>query len=370
MSQTFDVIIIGGGAIGCTAAFFLTKAGLSVGLFDKGQMSREASWASAGMVGPSAAPGFPWYQETTTLSKSLYDELNDELYHITNRRIGYGGNGMLTIASTESEAHALRQEHRHLQTSQIDSELLTGAEARKQEPALPENTLAALWAKDKRYLDARLYTEVIADAAQQLGVRRFPGTPVTGLLRNNNTITGVQTPTNLFCAGTTINAAGAWAGQIDPQLTIPVAPLHGQMMALSAPPTGLRHNIMKVGFWGYATPRDDGRVLIGATEDEWGYQKKVTPTGLAFLSDVTQTLLPILAESELLDTWSGLRPASPDGLPIIGPDPRVDGGFLWATGHTASGMMQAPATGVLLTDLITHNQSPISFDQVRINRFL
>ncbi len=370
MSQTFDVIIIGGGAIGCTTAYFLTEKGLSVALFDKGKLGHEASWASAGMIGPASAPGIPWYQETTTLSKQLYDELDQRLFDITGRKIGYGGHGMLTIATNEQEAHALRREIAHLQSSHISAELLTGQEAQKQEPALPQETLAAIWLKDNRYLDARTYTEVIAHAALRQGAQFFSGHPIIGLLRDHNTVVGVQTHTESFFAQTVINAAGAWAGQIDSQLTLPIEPLHGQIMALSPPPCGLRHNIMKAGTWGYATPRDDGRVLVGATEDEWGYQKKITPDGLSLLGAIIHNILPCLKTCEVLDVWSGLRPASPDGLPTIGPDPRLDGGYLWAAGHTASGMMQAPATAVVLTDLVLGVQPRINTHQVRVDRFL
>lgn len=370
MSQNFDVIIIGGGAIGCTTAFFLSEEGLTVGLFDKGQLAHEASWASAGMIGPAAAPGIPWYQDATTLSKKLYDQLDQKLFDLTGRKIGYGGQGMLTYGVTEAETHALRRDVSANHSSGIAIELLTGEEARKQEPALPEETLAASWAKDNRYLDARTYTHVIADAAKSQGVHLFPGQPVRGLLRNHNTIVGIQTTEAKYTAKIVINASGAWAGQIDPELTHPVQPLHGQIMALSPPACGLRHNVMKAGTWGYATPRDDGRVIIGATEDEWGYQKKITPDGLTLLGVITRNVLPCLKDCEILDIWSGLRPASPDGLPSIGPDPRLDGGYLWAAGHSASGIMQAPATAAVLTDLVLSTKPRININNVLIDRFL
>jgi len=370
MSKTYDVIIIGGGAIGCTTAFFLAKEGLKVAIFDKRQLAHEASWASAGMIGPSYAPGIPWYQETTTLSKKLYDQLDTELFEITGRKMGYGGLGMITFATTDAEVHALRREVSHQNSHGLNTVLLSGQEAREQEPALPEDTLAAIWAKDNRYLDARTYTETIADASAKNGTDLFPGHPVFKLVRNNDEILGIQTPQGSFEAKVTINAAGAWAGQIDPQLTHPVHPLHGQIMALSAPQCGLRHNIMKAGTWGYATPRDDGRVLIGATEDEWGYQKKITPEGLTLLGVMTRTILPCLKNCEVLDVWSGLRPASPDGLPTIGPDPRLSGGYLWAAGHTASGMMQAPASAKVLTDLVLGRHPRIDISQVLMDRFL
>jgi len=370
MPDTYDVIIIGGGAIGCTTAYFLCNEGLDVAILDKNDLAREASWASAGMIGPTSAPGIPWYLAATSLSKKLYDELDIRLYEETGRRIGYGGKGMLTIALSDAEAQLVRQEVASQSADGIPAHLLTGEEAKKQEPALPDNVIAAAWLSEGRYLDARAYTETVAIALQHKGVSVFPGQPVTGLLRDKDRIVGVRTANGQLQARWVINAAGAWAGEIDPILKHPIHPLHGQIMALSGPPCGLNHNIMRAGTWGYATPRTNGRIIIGATEDEWGYQKKITPDGLTLLGVITRNILPCLNDCRVLDIWSGLRPASPDGLPAIGPDPRVEDGFLWAAGHTASGMMQAPATAAVLTDLVLETQPRIPIDNVRIDRFL
>jgi len=369
MPTTFDAIVIGGGAIGCSTAYFLNREGLEVALLDKNEPGREASWASAGMIGPTSAPGVPWYSQATALSKTLYDELDERLRHETGREMGYGGEGMLTIALSEAEADLVHREVQAQKAGNAAAELLSGAEAQQREPALPEETVAAAWLPDGRHLDARNYTQTLAIALEQNGVSVYSGHPVTGLLRDHDKIIGVQTPKEQLQARWIINAAGAWAGQIDSILTHPVRPLHGQIMALSGPPCGLRHNITRAGIWGYATPRTDGRVIVGATEDEWGYEKKITPDGMTLLGVITRNILPCLTNCRLLDIWSGLRPATPDGLPAIGPDPRVSGGFLWAAGHTASGMMQAPATAAVLTDLVLDQAPRIPIDQVRIDRF-
>ncbi|MCZ6635379.1 MAG: FAD-dependent oxidoreductase [bacterium] len=368
---TYDVVIVGGGACGCTTAYFLVNEGLQVALVDKNTVGQEASWASAGMIGPTSAPSAnPWYLQTTSLSKSLYDTLNEQLYDETGRWIGYGGDGALTIAMDEREAQSIALEASAQAADGVPAEALTGEEARKREPALPSGVQAALWMPEGRFLDARNYTATIATAARQKGVDIYEGQPVTALQREGDRITGVQCGSDLLSADYVINAAGAWAGKLDPILTFPVRPLHGQIMALEGPPCGLRHNIMRAGAWGYVTPRPDGRVLVGATEDEWGFQKKITADGMALLGVIVRQVLPCLTDCPLLDIWSGLRPASPDGLPAIGPDPRTEGGYLWAAGHTASGMMQMPATAAVLTDLVLGKAPRIPIDQVRINRFL
>lgn len=145
---------------------------------------------------------------------------------------------------------------------------------------------------------------------------------------DGNRIYGIKSGSNKLQAQVVINAAGAWAGLLDPNLTLPIYPLHGQIMSLSGPPNGLQHNLSRTGRWGYATPREDGRIIIGATEDNWGYQKKITPDGMTLLSTITKNLLPNLSEYPILDVWSGLRPATPDGLPVIEPDHRTSEGYL------------------------------------------
>ena len=368
---TYDVVIVGGGACGCTTAYFLCNEGLNVALVDKGEVGQEASWASAGMIGPSSAPSaYPWYLQATTLSKTLYDTLNDRLLEETGRRIGYGGEGALTVAWNEQEAEAVRLEAQALAADGVSAQFLTGDEARKREPALPETVVGAAWKADGRYLDARAYTATVALAARAKGATLYEGWPVSGLLREGDRIVGVRSGSDRLLSATVINAAGAWAGRLDPELTHPVTPLHGQIMSLAGPPGGLRHNLSRAGSWGYATPREDGRVVVGATEDEWGYQKKITPDGMTLLGVITRNLLPSLVDCPMLDIWSGLRPATPDGLPAIGPDPRTGGGYLWAAGHTASGMMQMPATAAVLTDLVLNRDPQIPIHQVRIDRFL
>ncbi len=368
---TYDVVVVGGGACGATTAYFLSDEGLTVALVDKGKVAREASWASAGIIGPGSSPAAnPWYLEVTTLSKTLYDTLNDRLFDETGRRIGYGGEGTLSIACTEAEAEAARLDVDALTADGISAQMLTGEEARRREPALSEKTVAAGWRPDGRFLDARTYTDTIAFAARSKGVTLYEGWPVTGMLWDGDRVTGVQSGPDRLGAKTVINAAGAWAGRLDARLTHPAYPLHGQIMPLRGPPCGLRHTVFRTGNWGYATPRADGRVIVGATEDEWGFQKKISPDGMALLGFITRNILPCLADTPVLDIWSGLRPATPDGLPAIGPDPRVGGGYLWAAGHTASGMMQAPGTAAVLTDLVQDRQPRIPINRVLIDRFL
>ena len=162
-----------------------------------------------------------------------------------------------------------------------------------------------------------------------------------------------------------------WVGSANSlDLAHPVFPVHGQIMAVAAPPAGLRHNVSRAAGYGYATPRPDGRIVVGATHEAWGFAKRVTPEGLASLSDIVTSVLPVLASQPILDIWSGLRPGTIDSLPTIGPDLRAAGGFLWATGHYSSGMMQMPATALVVTDLALGRAPRLAIDQLTVERYL
>ena len=249
-------------------------------------------------------------------------------------------------------------------------EVLSGSEARRREPALPENLEAAILHPEGRFLDARNYTATVARAARLKGVEMRPGWPVTALTWEGGKVTGVRSGQERLGAGWVINAAGAWAGMLDSRLTVPITPDHGQIMSLEGPALGLRHTLHRWGRYGYITPRPAGRVVVGATHEEIGFRRQITPEGLDYLAGVVRTVLPGLMDQAMLDIWTGLRPASPDTLPIIGADPRAAGGFLWATGHSSSGIMQAPATAQVLVDLVLGQKPRIPLDKVGIERFV
>ena len=371
MSERFDVVVIGAGACGCTTAYELAREGARVALLDSGEVGREASWASAGIIGPGASPERdPWFAAATRLSAKRYEQLDGELRELTGRSIGYGGAGSLLVARTEEELPVLREDADLYRSAGVEARLLDGAEARRREPALPEDVIQVALNPEGRHLDALAYTTAAAAAAQVLGAEVFPGRPVTGLEWNGDRVAGVRTDSGSLHAEVVVNAAGAWAGRIDERLSHPVFPVHGQIMAVAAPPAGLRHNLSRAAGYGYATPRPDGRVVVGATHEAWGFAKRVTPDGLASLSAMVTSVLPVLASQPILDIWSGLRPGTIDSLPTVGPDPRAAGGYLWATGHYSSGMMQMPATALVATDLALGRAPRLAIDQLTVERYL
>lgn len=368
---TYDAIIVGAGACGSTTAYYLCQEGFSVALIDRGHVGREASWASAGMIGPESCPERdPWFLAATSLSRSLYDQLEPELVESTGSHVPYGGNGHLVIARRENEVEKLQQLAHQQQSNDLVVELLDGRETRNREPAAPEDVIAAGLMPEGRYIDARAFTTTIARAAEQHGAVIHEERPVIGFVREGTRVRGVRCGNDEFLADIVINTAGAWAGQIDQDLSHPVFPLHGQIMAVSGPSCGLRHNMSRAGIWGYVTPRPGGRIIVGATQDQWGYQKKNTPEGMAYLHQIIQDVMPALSDQPVLETWSGLRPGTIDNLPTVGPDPRVTHGYLWGAGHASSGMMQIPATAKVLVDLVSDRPPRLDIRQLSIERYI
>lgn len=372
-AKSYDVIVIGAGAIGCTTAYYLREEGLSVCLLDKGPVGREASWASAGMIQPNgSSKSESWPTRAALLSRTLYDDLEPRLFEETGKRIGYGGAGGLLLAFDDAEAAQLEAHVQSQAGDDFPAQLLNREDARTREPGLPDTTVAAALLPAHRFLDPRTFTAVIAEAARKKGVTVREDTPASGLIWSGKKVVGVLSGAEKITAGIVINASGAWAGRVDEQLALPIRPVHGQILSLQGPIGGLRHNIQKrgAGAGGYITPRADGRVLVGATNENFGYEKKVTPEGLRRLSGLVNDVMPHLAQHRVLDSWSGLRPGSPDGLPAIGPDPRAEGGYFWAAGHGGSGMMQNPATAKVVTDLVMNRAPRIPVASVRPARFV
>jgi glycine oxidase len=370
-AKSYDVIVVGAGAIGCTTAYYLRDEGLSVCLLDKGPAGREASWASAGMIQPiGSSKSESWPARATLLSRTLYDDLEPRLFEETGKRIGYGGAGGLVVVFDDAEVAQLEALVRSQAADDFPAQLLNREDARTREPGLPDTAVAAALLPAHRFLDPRTFTAVIAEAARKKGVVVREDTPASGLIWSAKKVVGVRCGTEKIAGGLVINASGAWAGRLDPQLPMRIRPVHGQILSLQGPKAGLRHNIQKRGSGGYITPRADGRVLVGATNEDFGYEKKVTPEGLRRLSGLVHDVMPHLAEHRVLDSWSGLRPGSPDGLPAIGPDPRADAGYLWAAGHGGNGMMQNPATAKVVTDLVMNRAPRIPVESVRPARLV
>ena len=354
-----SVIIVGGGVIGSGIAYELAKRAVRVTLVERGRIGGEASWASAGVI---SLPSRPWVTpervELGRISLELYPTLVEELEARTGLGIEYRRPGEWSIAVDEEYAAAERKVSEWQEGLGLTIEEYSPAEARKLEPALPETVQVAWLHPGVGSLSVYRLTQALAMAARQLGATVLEETPVGGIVQESGRVTGVRLQDRDLHADMTLLATGAWTRLLGDTIgvTLPTKPVKGQLIAFRDAP--MRPNRVIAGHGGYVRPRPDGTTMVAATEEEAGFDRRVTGDGVAWLLELARTLCPVLLQGEVAETWTGLRPGSETNDPLIGPVPGLDG--LWVTaGHFRTGAKEAPATAMLVAEaLVTGNVSP------------
>ena len=363
-----DVIVIGGGVIGCTIAWKLAQRGLRVTLLERGRIGCEASCAAAGMLSPQGenqTPG-PFF-DLCLRSRSMYRQFAAELTDTSGVDVEYKDEGTLfVIVAGENEGEKTRWTSWQLEAG-LSLEHLTADDVRKSEPAVTESATTAVFLPEEHQVENRRLMEALEVAMKQAGVQVIEGANVTALTTERGGITGVTSGGEVFDAGSVIVAAGAWSTRLlEPLgLNIKLIPARGQMIAVkgaTCPITRVLHS-SKV----YLVPRRDGRILIGATVEYAGFRKAVTVEAVNHLLGAAVELVPSLKQLEIVETWSGLRPDTSDHLPIIGPG-GVDN-LLLATGHFRNGILLAPITAALVSELVTSGHPPDRLKPFGIERF-
>lgn len=346
------VLIVGGGVIGCALAHYLTKGGAQVTLIERQRLAQEASWATAGIITAPLATIIPIARARLEMrSAELFRGLIEELQADTGIGVEYNPTGEFLVALSDAEAEAQHEAIPWQRNLGLTVEWLDGDEVRRREPALGPNVRGGTWLSTVASLRGHRLTLALARAARLRGATIVEETPVDGLLAEGQRVVGVRTRAGEFRADATVIAAGAWSALLGDTLgiAVPTEPIRGQMLALADPDPPLRAII--AGGGGYLLPRADGTIAVAATVDAPGFDTRVTPEGLAWLANLIRTVAPALSGARVVETWAGLRPASPDGAPIIGRAPGYEG--LWlATGHHRNGILWAPITGDLLSEAI------------------
>ncbi|MBI4337047.1 MAG: FAD-dependent oxidoreductase [Chloroflexi bacterium] len=350
--DTSDVVVVGGGAVGCAVAYFLAKEGASVQLIEREAIGSGASAHATGRcdaLSEHVEPG-PYSQllvESTRLLKGLAPGLAQE----TGIDLLYQEKLSMRVAFTPQEAEYLK--------AQVTSSHLVGAQARwlerkealEMEPRLGPGVLGGLVAQGAVQMDSYRLTLALAQAAEKLGVRVLLR-EVLGLEREGSRVIAVRLRndripcrTVVLAMGVTSAAAGKWLG-----FPVPVHPLKGQSVRLrfdGAPPKVL----LASARWGHLIARRDGLWSAGSTEEDVGYDDKPTAQGRDYILGWVLRVLPCLEAAKVVQHLSGLRPLSPDNRPIIGPVPGWEGVYL-ATGHGRKGIHLSPVTGRLIADLL------------------
>jgi len=370
--KTYDVVIVGGGIIGGSLAFELARRNLRVVVLDRQELAHEASWAAAGMLSP--APDCPAAIPLVPLARAslgLYPAFIATIEEAAEIETGYETGGTLEVlchGDAERELSTLVALHHGLC---LACEPLRLEEAQEMEPALGRQARAAAFLPNEASVIPRSLTAAILTASERAGAELRPGMEVNSLVKDKNRCVGVKTSGGeTFSARHIVVAAGCWSSQLsDVARYAPTRPVRGQMVALRNAGIPLRRVVRSER--GYIVPRDhDGRQILvaGSTLENAGYEKAVTSGGLEEILGAVNELAPSLAGAEILETWSGLRPGSPDQLPILGPTDLE--GLLIATGHYRNGILLAPITAKLLTEWITEGRTSINCDDFSPLRFL
>ncbi len=366
---TPDVIVIGGGIIGCAIAYALAKAGVRVRLLERGEPGREASQAAAGMLAPQSevmhAPQGPFF-ELCRASLRLYPDFVAEIEDATGLAIEYHREGTLFLAFDFAEGEVLASAYEKQKAAGLAVEDLTAEEVRHREPALSESVHMALFLPEDHQVDNQKLMQALILAVHRRGVELMAGRPVFGLVREKGRVIGVRTSQGTYTAAYVINCAGAWAATIDPEgrPLFPVKPIRGQILVLQARAPLLEHVVHSAHC--YIVPRRDGRLLIGSTMEDVGYEKRVTAEALLRLLTAARQILPAIERCTFVEAWAGLRPATPDYLPILG---EAEPGLLIATGHFRNGILLAPITARLITELVVSGRTSLDLTPFCPQRF-
>jgi len=361
-----DVLVIGGGAIGCASALALSKRGARVRLVERSRPGAEASSAAAGILGAyvEAHDAGPLAQ-LCFRSLAMYAGWTASLAESTGIDVGHRPSGSMRVfldpAAFERDApgpHAAFGDA---------AEPIDALSARAREPALSTSVAGALRFRHDCRIDPPALMLAVEGAVRNAGVGIIGDDGAARVLVEGGRATGVTLASGeVLRAGAVVIAAGAWSLLEGSGLAEGwIEPVRGQMIELRTGARPFDHVLFGPG--AYLSPRDDGRVIVGSTQERAGFHKAVTVRGIRGLLEGAAALVPALEDAEIARTWSGLRPATPDGSPLLGAG-AVHG--LWvATGHFRNGILLAPITGEIVASLVLDGRSPIDLAPFAVDRF-
>lgn len=372
MQLTTDVVVIGGGVIGCAIAYYLSKQGIDVTVLERGEIGGEASGAAAGifsLLKPLAK--IDAYNRLLLASRALFPLLMVELEAVS------GINPEFEQISTLRTVHTPNPKVEPRLYNWAEScngmglhvELLSQEAAHKLEPLLSPDICAATYIANEGQVRAPLLVAAYAQGAMRYGATIQTNTEVVNVTHSSRKVQGVTTNTGEYIVcNTLIVASGAWVAQCREWLDValPVIPQRGQCVSLQQPASPLQNIVL--GYGVYLAPKQDGTLIIGATQEEVGFDTHVTASGLYFLLDAAIKLVPSLAESPVERIWAGLRPKTPDNYPILGKLANWEN-VLVATGHSSFGMLLSAITGQTIAELVLHGQTPEILRPFSLERF-
>ena len=407
--RSADAIIIGGGIIGLSLALELRNSGMSVLIVEKGQPGREASWAAGGMLADFPLEMPPALHELAAASASMYPDFVQRLESESGRKIDLRSQGTLVFLGPD-DVRSRTSLPRHSRTSipchperrgwiresesnrgvegPLRSSPLAGGQEFPPLPAPLSDLEPSLTARDvptiylnERSVDPRHLTAAAIAAAHNQGVDISSDDAVQAVEIENGKAAGVRTAKTKFRAGMVVNCAGAWSAQIhvgrtllsatpkrsegDP-LPLPTRPVKGQMLCVALPQKNLLTHVVRTPDV-YLIPRSNQTMLIGATLEETGFDKRTVPATILKLRNAAIDLVPKLAEARILEDWAGLRPGTPDKLPILG-ETSIRG-YYAATGHFRDGILLAPITAKIMGQVLREEKPDFDLTPFQAKRF-
>jgi glycine oxidase len=379
VTQVRDVVVVGAGVIGCAVAYELARRGSDVLVMDPRGVGQGATQASAGML----TPYIEGYRKGALLdlavrSLALYDQFIADVCADSDRRVPYERNGSLEVSTADDSIDRLQNIAKDLTAANVRCTLLDAAETHDAEPLVARDVSAGLLIPEHGYLVARDFTQALAAAATKRGAAigcvrglESPGTAAPGqVLRlvSAGRDLRVETDESAVVARHVVLAAGCWSGgvAIEGVPSVPVRPVRGQLLHLARSGQPVRRITWSPRC--YIVPLDDGSMLVGATVEEAGFDERATVAGVRDLLDAACELVPQTWRAGFLGARVGLRPGTPDALPIVGSSERIRG-LVYATGHYRNGVLLAPLTAKLVSDLLIEGRCDPALAVMSPDRF-
>ena len=367
---TADVAVVGGGVIGLAIAWRLAGAGMSVALFERDAVGSGASLAATGMLAAATElePGGADLLALSLESQRLWPHFRAELEQEAGIDIDYRDEGTLEIALGRDEVDKLRFRYELQKRAGLATQWLDGPSVRAREPALRPSVTAGIFAVEDHQVDPRRLVPALRRALPRRGGQVVEDLPVLALDVAGGRVGGVVTSQGICRTKTVVVANGAWAGDLlGALLAVPVRPLKGQALALNASArTGMPRHVV----WTeqvHLAPKAGGRLIVGATVEECGFDRAVTAGGIFALLEGARRALPSIEDMEVEAIWTGLRPTSDDDAPILGCTDL--GGLVLATGHHRNGILLAPVTAQAIHDLVVTGAMPGAAAWFGLGRF-
>jgi glycine oxidase len=361
-----DMIVVGGGVIGLSIAHAVAGEGKSVLVLDPGEATEASSWAAAGMLAPqSEADTKDPLFDLCAASLQLYRDWAGQLHEQSGIDPEYEEPGLICLASSEDALEKLKCRMVWQRAAGFDSELLEPEDIRRMEPNLTLPVAGGVYMSGEHQVTPRRLLEALRGACYSKGVEIQKGQRVREILRHGDRVNGVRADSGSIMAGCVAIASGVRSAEI-PDLVpaLKLVPRKGQILSLSTPVPIFQHMVR----WehAYALWRREGELVVGATNEDAGFDRSITPAGIGGLLNRVQQLSSRTADLAIKAMWTGLRPATPDGLPVLG---QAGPGLIYATGHYRNGILLAPITASIVAGLVMNRPSPIPLEPYSPARF-